>query len=283
MPKDRRPRLYLYGLSLGAMNTERSNELFEVLGDPYQGVLLAGPPFPSNIWHSITERRNEGSPFWLPRFRDGSYVRFTSQENALAIPGAHWGPMRIVYLQYASDPITFFDPLSFYRSPDWMAAPRTGRVARPALVSGGQLPATARRYRDRDHGPARARPRLRRAALYRRLDRGARHRGLAAAAGRAAEGPLRFALIPRIYKPLATCEGHAMIELVRTNDVVVISFVRSLMRDAGIACFVADQNMSVMDGSLGILSRRVMVDAERADEARQILTDAGMADEMRAK
>lgn len=114
------------------MNTERSNELFEVLGDPYQGVLLAGPPFPSNIWHSITERRNEGSPFWLPRFRDGSYVRFTSQENALAIPGAHWGPMRIVYLQYASDPITFFDPLSFYRSPDWMAAPRGPDVS-PAL------------------------------------------------------------------------------------------------------------------------------------------------------
>ncbi len=74
-----------------------------------------------------------------------------------------------------------------------------------------------------------------------------------------------------------------MIELVRTNDVVVISFVESLMRDAGIACFVADQNMSVMDGSLGILPRRVMVDAERADEARQILTDAGMADEMRGK
>ena len=47
-----------------------------------------------------------------------------------------------------------------------------------------------------------------------------------------------------------------MIELVRTNDPVVISFVESLMRDAGIACFVADQNMSVLDGSIGILPRR---------------------------
>lgn len=74
-----------------------------------------------------------------------------------------------------------------------------------------------------------------------------------------------------------------MIELIRTNDVVVISFVESLMRDAGIGCFVADQNMSVMDGSLGILPRRVMVDAERADEARRILMDAGMADEMRGQ
>lgn len=124
LPKDHRPKLYLYGLSLGAMNSERSNELFEVLADPYQGALWSGPPFSSSIWRSITDRRNEGSPVWLPRFRDGSYVRFTSQQNALAIPGAHWGPMRIVYLQYASDAVTFFDTHSLYRAPEWMAKPR---------------------------------------------------------------------------------------------------------------------------------------------------------------
>lgn len=132
LPKDHRPKLYLYGLSLGAMNTERSNELFEVLADPYQGALLSGPPFSSSIWRSITNRRNEGSPFWLPRFRDGSYVRFTSQQNALAIPGAHWGPMRVVYLQYASDSVTFFDPLSLYRAPEWMNEPRGPDVS-PSL------------------------------------------------------------------------------------------------------------------------------------------------------
>jgi uncharacterized membrane protein len=124
LPKDHRPKLYLYGLSLGAMNSELSNELFEVLGDPYQGALWSGPPFASRIWRSITERRNPGSPFWLPRFRDGSYVRFTSQQNALGIAGAQWGPLRVVYLQYASDSVTFFDPYSFYRAPEWMARPR---------------------------------------------------------------------------------------------------------------------------------------------------------------
>ena len=39
-------------------------------------------------------------------------------------PGGRWGPMRTVYLQYASDPITFFDYHDLYRQPDWMKPPR---------------------------------------------------------------------------------------------------------------------------------------------------------------
>ena len=124
LPRDGRPKLYLFGLSLGSLSTELSNDLFEVLGEPYQGELLAGPPFASRIWRSITNRRNPGTPEWLPQFRDGSYVRFTAQENALEIQDAHWGPLRVVYLQYASDPIVFFEPRSFYRQPDWMKTPR---------------------------------------------------------------------------------------------------------------------------------------------------------------
>lgn len=124
LPKDNRPKLYLYGLSLGAMNSQLSSELFQVLGDPYQGALWSGPPFTSRLWRSITNNRNEGTPEWLPEFRDGSYARFTNQNNALRLPNSHWGPMRIVYLQYASDPIVFFDPKDFYREPDWMKAPR---------------------------------------------------------------------------------------------------------------------------------------------------------------
>jgi len=72
-----------------------------------------------------------------------------------------------------------------------------------------------------------------------------------------------------------------MKELIRTNDAVVISFVESLLRDAGIGCFVADQNMSVLDGSIGILPRRVMVVDDDVDAARRILMDAGIADEIR--
>lgn len=124
LPRDRRPKLYLHGLSLGALNSDTSADLFDVIGDPFQGALWSGPPFLSKTWGSVTSDRVPGSPVWLPRFRDGSVIRFTAQKNALAIPGATWGPIRIVFLQYASDAVTFFDPLSFYRAPAWMAEPR---------------------------------------------------------------------------------------------------------------------------------------------------------------
>ena len=72
-----------------------------------------------------------------------------------------------------------------------------------------------------------------------------------------------------------------MKELIRTNDAVVISFVESLMKDAGIGCLVADRNMSVLDGSIGVLPRRVMVLEEDMESARRILVDAGIANEIR--
>ena len=124
LPEASRPRLYLYGLSLGAYGSEQSFRLHEVLADPFDGALWTGAPFSTPQWRAATDERNRGSPEWLPAFGDGSLIRFTTQENALDIPGAVWGPMRIVYLQYASDPITFFSPSSFYREPDWMEPPR---------------------------------------------------------------------------------------------------------------------------------------------------------------
>src|SRR5262245_1368149 len=128
LPKSNRPRLYLYGLSLGAKNSEQSTDLIEVLGDPFAGALWSGPPYSSRFWRFLTDHRNPGSPAWLPRFRDGSFVRFMNQDGEgngpTSAPNAAWGPMRIVYLQYASDPVTFFEYRSLYREPDWMLPPR---------------------------------------------------------------------------------------------------------------------------------------------------------------
>ncbi|MCP1767767.1 alpha/beta hydrolase [Bradyrhizobium japonicum] len=124
LPKDKRPKLYLHGLSLGAMNSEKSAELFETIGDPIAGALWSGPPFESRIWRSVTANRNPGSPAWLPEFRDNRFVRFMNQNGPTVPPDAPWGPMRVVYLQYASDAITFFAYRDAYQAPDWMSAPR---------------------------------------------------------------------------------------------------------------------------------------------------------------
>jgi uncharacterized membrane protein len=123
LPKAKRPRLYLHGLSLGAMNSEKSLELFETIGDPIDGALWSGPPFESRAWRSITASRNAGSPAWLPEFRDSRFVRFMNQNGPTVPPDTPWGPMRVVYLQYASDAIVFFSYADLYRRPDWTAAP----------------------------------------------------------------------------------------------------------------------------------------------------------------
>lgn len=74
-----------------------------------------------------------------------------------------------------------------------------------------------------------------------------------------------------------------MEELIRTNDLVLISFVEALMRDADIGVLVADQAVSAVDGSIGIFPRRILVDSDEADQARRILEDAGLGAELRPK
>ena len=72
-----------------------------------------------------------------------------------------------------------------------------------------------------------------------------------------------------------------MIELVRTNDLVMISLIESLLTQDGVSFFVADQHMSAVEGSLGFLPRRIMVDSEQEGRARRLLREAGLAAELR--
>jgi putative signal transducing protein len=71
-------------------------------------------------------------------------------------------------------------------------------------------------------------------------------------------------------------------ELVRTNDIVLVSAIGALLDGANIYHLVVDQNMSVIDGSIGILPRRILVHEDDNRLARQILRDAGLAHELRA-
>jgi hypothetical protein len=71
-------------------------------------------------------------------------------------------------------------------------------------------------------------------------------------------------------------------ELVRVNDAVLVSAVGALLDGAGIDYLVLDQNMSIIEGSLGVLPRRILVHDDDNREARRILCDAGLAHELRA-
>ena len=72
-----------------------------------------------------------------------------------------------------------------------------------------------------------------------------------------------------------------MRELVRTNDMVLVSAIGALLDGAKIPHVVLDQNMSVLEGSLGMLPRRVLVESDSVARARQLLTDAGLGHELR--
>jgi Putative prokaryotic signal transducing protein len=72
-----------------------------------------------------------------------------------------------------------------------------------------------------------------------------------------------------------------MRELVRTNDAVLISAIEALLKGANIGHMIVDQNMSVLEGSIGIFPRRILVEEDQLAAARRLLTEAGFAKELR--
>jgi len=124
LPAETRPKLYLHGLSLGAFHSQRSLTFLDILGDPINGAVWSGPPFPSEMWRELTNERDPATPEWLPIVQDGRFVRFMNQDGTPNNKDAPWGVLRLVYLQYASDAITFFEKSLAYREADWMKSPR---------------------------------------------------------------------------------------------------------------------------------------------------------------
>lgn len=72
-----------------------------------------------------------------------------------------------------------------------------------------------------------------------------------------------------------------MRELLRTNDAVLISAIEALLKGAHIDHMVVDQNMSVLEGSIGIFPRRILVGEDEIETARRLLQDAGFGNELR--
>ena len=72
-----------------------------------------------------------------------------------------------------------------------------------------------------------------------------------------------------------------MRELVRTTDPVLISAIEALLNGARIKHMIVDQNMSIMEGSIGIFPRRILVDEDHFHGARRLLEEAGFGGELR--
>ncbi|ACA17192.1 conserved hypothetical protein [Methylobacterium sp. 4-46] len=72
-----------------------------------------------------------------------------------------------------------------------------------------------------------------------------------------------------------------MVEILRTNDIVLIGFAQSLLEGAAIPVLVADSHISALEGMIGAFPRRLLVPGDHAAQARRLLTDAGLAHELR--
>lgn len=133
LPKNARPRLFLFGLSLGALNSDLASNAFDIVGDPYDGVFWAGPPFASRTWKEVTASRMAGSRPWLPEAANPKLFRFTANHDSAQLTAGGWGPLRILFLQYPSDPIVFFESGAWRHRPDWLNGSRPPDIS-PRLV-----------------------------------------------------------------------------------------------------------------------------------------------------
>lgn len=129
LPKESRPKFYVHGLSQGAQISQNTLPLLDILQDPIDGVLWAGSPFFAQFWKHVRERREPQSPVWQPRYGNGSLVRVANQHTGLEQFSAPWGPTRIIFLNYASDPIVYFTYDLAYRKPEWLNEPRAFDVS----------------------------------------------------------------------------------------------------------------------------------------------------------
>lgn len=124
MPEFKRPKLVVFGESLGSFGAEAPFMSLNNVLARTDGALFSGPTFNNTIWTQLTSNRDPGSPQWLPIYDDGRNVRFVARPENLDRPDAEWHRPRVVYLQHASDPIAWWTPNLLFKEPEWLKEPR---------------------------------------------------------------------------------------------------------------------------------------------------------------
>ena len=130
LPPDRRPKLVLYGESLGSMAGQGAfGWLPDIARMGFSSVLWVGPPNASPLWKAITVRRDPGTPEVEPRYDNGRTVRFSQATDAAEIAedaAPPWEGTRVLFLQHPSDPIVWWSQDLLFSRPDWLVSRLAG-------------------------------------------------------------------------------------------------------------------------------------------------------------
>lgn len=127
LPAGHRPKLVLYGESLGSMAGQSAfGWLPDIEEMGFDAVLWVGPPQASPLWQGLQVRRDPGSTQVQPRYDNGRTVRFSQAAGpndvaAVALPP--WRGARVLFLNHASDPVVWWSPDLLFSRPDWLAEP----------------------------------------------------------------------------------------------------------------------------------------------------------------
>jgi uncharacterized membrane protein len=124
MPEAKRPKLVVFGESLGSFGGEAPFLALNNLVARTDGALFSGPTFNNTIWEDLTRNRDKDSPEWLPIYDKGENARFVARPDNLNRPPDPWSHPRVVYLQHASDPIAWWNVDLLFSEPDWLKEPR---------------------------------------------------------------------------------------------------------------------------------------------------------------
>ena len=123
LPPAERPKILLFGESLGSYGTEQAFGDLDDMRAQVDGALLVGPTFANPIWEQLTDGREQDSPQWLPSLPEEAGVYFARTPSDLEGVAENGVEPRVVYLQNASDPITWWKPALAYDKPDWAGLP----------------------------------------------------------------------------------------------------------------------------------------------------------------
>lgn len=128
LPLEKRPKLIIYGLSLGAFGGQSAFASPSAMIHSVDGALWQGTPGDTELWKTVSTRRDPGSPEWQPAIDGGRNIRFASNNQDILRQNSQWAGNRVLYMQHGSDPIVWFNFDLPFHKPDWYSEKRAPDV-----------------------------------------------------------------------------------------------------------------------------------------------------------